>query len=78
MALLPAGLLEKIRGRGERVGGVVDDVAASVAVAVDSGAEKVEGMNCVWPKAPAHEPLKSRGSMSPDCTIFIAARSSPR
>jgi hypothetical protein len=54
----------------------MNEVAPSVAVAVDGAAEEVDGMNCVCPKAPAQDPLKSRGSMSPDWTIFIALNSS--
>ena len=38
----------------------------------------VEGMNCVCPNAPAHEPCNAPGSMSPFSRMRIALNSSPR
>jgi hypothetical protein len=39
---------------------------------------KVDGMNWVWPKAPAHEPTSRSGVMSPASRIFSVLRNSPR
>jgi hypothetical protein len=39
---------------------------------------KVDGMNWVWPKAPAQEPVSCSRFTSPASTILRASKNSPR
>ena len=55
-AVAPAGALQMVGGGCECIGKRVHQVTPSVAIKIDGEAGYVDGINCVCPKAPAHEP----------------------
>ena len=74
----PTALAQIGGGRAERVGDRIDEILAAVAIEVDATLRNVDGMNWVWPKAPAQDPLNWAGSMSPCWMILSAAMNSER
>ena len=71
-------LFQIIRGRSKYVGLGAPDVAAPVTVPVDGVIQKLDGMNWLWPMAPAQDPFMSAAAMWPSSMMRSAFSNSLR
>ena len=69
---LPAGLLQIIRDRGQHIGTIVQMSRRPSPEKSTAWFMKLDGMNCGWPMAPAHDPSMAFRAIWPSCRISSA------